>query len=95
MIKLIFRELRNFATEKIHTKTFWKMNRRTAIKKMGMVAMSGLIATLPLNALTACEKRKKRIVLYFTGTGNCLYVARQFASHRCVGRRRCSFSIGQ
>ena len=33
-----------------------------------------------LPALTACEnKTKKRIILYFTGTGNCHYVARELA----------------
>ena len=31
-------------------------------------------------SLTSCkEKPKKRIILYFTGTGNCLYIARQIA----------------
>lgn len=54
--------------------------RRTALKIMGSAALATVMATTGASALTSCiEGRKKRVVLYFTGTGNCLYIARQLA----------------
>lgn len=54
--------------------------RRTALKIMGSAALATVMATTGASALTSCiEGKKKRVVLYFTGTGNCLYVARQLA----------------
>lgn len=49
-----------------------------ALKRMG-VAMAGALAySSGLLSLTSCDKKDmKRVILYFTGTGNCLYVARQ------------------
>lgn len=42
--------------------------------------ISGAVASSGLLSLASCEeKKRKRIILYFTGTGNCLYVARQLA----------------
>lgn len=56
------------------------LTRRTALKIMGSTALATMMATTGASALTSCiEGRKKRVVLYFTGTGNCLYVARQLA----------------
>lgn len=56
------------------------LTRRTALKIMGSAALATVMATMGASALTSCiEGRKKRVVLYFTGTGNCLYVARQLA----------------
>lgn len=56
------------------------LTRRTALKIMGSTALATVMATTGASALTSCiEGRKKRVVLYFTGTGNCLYVARQLA----------------
>lgn len=56
------------------------LTRRTALKIMGSAALTTVMATTGASALTSCiEGRKKRVVLYFTGTGNCLYVARQLA----------------
>lgn len=56
------------------------LTRRTALKIMGSAALATMIATTGASALTSCiEGRKKIVVLYFTGTGNCLYVARQLA----------------
>lgn len=53
---------------------------RTALKIMGSAALATVMATTGASALTSCiEGRKKRVVLYFTGTGNCLYIARQLA----------------
>ena len=57
-----------------------KMNRRDALKCMGAAVLSGAVASSGLLTLAACGKSsKKRVVLYFTGTGNCLYIARQLA----------------
>ena len=57
-----------------------KMNRRNALKCMGAAVLSGVVASSGLLSLAACSaKGKKRVVLFFTGTGNCLYVARQLA----------------
>lgn len=57
------------------------ISRREALKRMGLMAV-GVVATSvcmsPL--LTACtnsDPKKKRIILYFTGTGNSLHVARE------------------
>ena len=57
-----------------------KMSRRDALKRMGAAVMGGAIASTGVLTATACQPRaKRRVVLYFTGTGNCLYVARQLA----------------
>lgn len=56
------------------------LTRRTALKIMRSAALATVMATTGASALTSCiEGKKKRVVLYFTGTGNCLYVARQLA----------------
>lgn len=58
--------------------TMETISRRSALKRMGLLVAGAACMGMP--ALTACEnKTKKRIILYFTGTGNCLYVARQLA----------------
>lgn len=57
-----------------------KMNRRDALKQMGTILASTAIASSGLLSFASCkEKKKKRIILYFTGTGNCLHIARQLA----------------
>ncbi len=56
------------------------MTRRGALKRMGVAVAGALMSTSGLLSLTSCEKKYlKRVILYFTGTGNCLYVARQLA----------------
>ena len=55
------------------------MNRRDALKKMGSIAISTVVASSGLLSLTSCNEKRKRIILYFTGTGNSLYTARQLA----------------
>ena len=58
------------------------MTRRSALKRMGMAMAGALMSSSGLMSLTSCgNKDVKRVILYFTGTGNCLYVARQ------VGRK--------
>lgn len=44
-----------------------------------MAAAGALLATSGLAPLAACAKGHRRVILYFTGTGNCLYTARQLA----------------
>ena len=57
-----------------------KMNRRDALKCMGTAVWGSVMASSGLLSLSSCsDARKKRIVLFFTGTRNCLYVARQLA----------------
>ena len=57
-----------------------KISRRDALKRMGAVVISSAVASSGLLSLASCESKKnKRIILYFTGTGNCLYIARQLA----------------
>lgn len=56
------------------------MSRREALKRMGVAIIGGAVAASGLTPLASCGNHsKKRVVLYFTGTGNCLYVARQLA----------------
>lgn len=57
-----------------------KISRREALKRMGFAVMSSAIASSGLLSLASCKtKRSKRIIFYFTGTGNSLYIARQLA----------------
>ena len=57
-----------------------KISRRDALKRMGAAVLGGAVASSGLLSLTSCEgRRNKRIIFYFTGTGNCLYIARQLA----------------
>ena len=55
-----------------------EISRRGALKRMGMLVAGAVAWGVP--SLSSCSgDRKKRIILYFTATGNCLYVARQLA----------------
>ncbi len=56
-----------------------KMSRRTALKTMGTTACGVVLSTSGIASLASCAEKKKRLIFYFTGTGNCLYVARQLA----------------
>ncbi|MBQ9173739.1 MAG: EFR1 family ferrodoxin [Bacteroidales bacterium] len=58
-----------------------KMSRRDALKMMGTVLAGTALVSSGIGAFTSCggNKKTKRIVFYFTGTGNSLYVARQIA----------------
>lgn len=57
-----------------------KISRRDALKRMGTAVISGAVASSGLLSLASCEgKKNRRIIFYFTGTGNCLYIARQLA----------------
>lgn len=55
------------------------MNRREALKRMGTIVAGAAVASSGLLSLASCERTRKRIIFYFTGTGNCLYAARQLS----------------
>ena len=63
------------------------MNRREALKQMGLGTAGAAIAVSGLATVTtACTpkgtgKKGSRIVFFFTGTGNSLHVARQFSDN--------------
>ena len=62
-------------------KTNRKLNRREALKRMGLLVAGSVAAASGTLALSSCSAPKpRRIIFYFTGTGNCLYVARQLAN---------------
>ena len=55
-----------------------KISRRDALKIMGTTMLGGAVASTGIFSLASCAgQRKKRVILYFTGTGNCLHVARE------------------
>lgn len=57
-----------------------KITRRSALKRMGAAVISTAAAASGMFSLASCGAGKsRRIIFYFTGTGNCLYVARQLA----------------
>lgn len=55
------------------------INRREALVRMGMIVAGAVVSSTGLSSLASCTEKpqQKRIILYFTATGNCLYVARQ------------------
>lgn len=54
------------------------ITRRSALKRMGLAMAGTLISSTGLMSLASCDKKDvRRVILYFTGTGNCLYVARK------------------
>lgn len=58
------------------------MSRRDALKTMGGIVATAALSTKGLPAFAASamkEKTKKRLIFYFTATGNSLYVARELA----------------
>ena len=58
------------------------ITRREALKQMGLLMAGTAVTATGISSLAACgNSPKKRIILYFTGTGNCLYVARQLADN--------------
>ena len=55
------------------------MTRREAIKSMAAGAAGFALAASGLSMMAGCGKPRKRLVFYFTATGNSLYVARQLS----------------
>lgn len=57
------------------------MSRRDALKTMGVIVATAALSSTGLSAFAATAKKdkKKRLIFYFTATGNSLYVARELA----------------
>ena len=55
------------------------MGRRDALIMMGTFLAGTALAGAGMGTLTSCKRRPRRIVFFFSGTGNSLYVARQIA----------------
>ena len=55
------------------------ISRRDALKNMGKAMGAVVLATSGLSAFAAAAPEKKRLVFYFTATGNSLFVAKQFS----------------
>ena len=70
------------------------MDRREALKLMGAslaaVAMAGIAPRTHAAILKDRAKNKKRLVFYFTATGNSLFVARQFSDSPIIPRSSAS-----
>lgn len=57
-----------------------EITRRNALKLMGAAAIGAVSAGTGMLSLASCAaKGKRRIIFYFTGTGNCLHIARELA----------------
>lgn len=55
------------------------ISRRDALKRMGLFVAGAAVLGVPTMTSCSMEKKKKHIILYFTATGNSLYIARQLA----------------
>lgn len=59
------------------------MKRRDAIKIMGATVLGAIASTSAASLLTSCApKRRKRIIFYFTATGNSLYIAKELGDEQ-------------
>lgn len=59
------------------------ISRREALKYMGVFCAGTALASTGIGAMTSCSgSRTKRLVFYFTATGNSLYVAREIAGEK-------------
>jgi Ferredoxin len=63
------------------------MNRREALKRMGALVTGAAFTATGLSSFTVSksdksDEGKKRLVFYFTATGNSLYVARELAGEK-------------
>ena len=55
------------------------INRRNALKVLGLGMLATCVPTLPACGNTRKDKKIKRLIFYFSATGNSLYVSRQIA----------------
>lgn len=60
------------------------MTRREALKTLGLAFGTAAVGLSGAAGLTSCSSEKKRIVFYFTGTGNSLYVARELGGENII-----------
>lgn len=66
-----------------------KISRRDALKTMGVTCLSAAIATTPFVSCISQnekneEKRAKRLIFFFSATGNSLYVAREIGGEEAT-----------
>ena len=54
-----------------------KMTRREALKTLGLAIGTVTASVSSVSGLTSCKEEKKRLIFYFTATGNSLFVARE------------------
>lgn len=54
-----------------------KMTRREALKTLGLANGTVTASVSSVSGLTSCKEEKKRLIFYFTATGNSLFVARE------------------
>lgn len=60
------------------------MTRREALKSIGLAIGTATVGLRGVSGLTSCSQEKKRLVFYFTGTGNSLYVARVLGGEHVI-----------
>ena len=60
------------------------MTRREALKSIGLAIGTATVGLRGESGLTSCSQEKKRLVFYFTGTGNSLYVARELGGEQVI-----------
>lgn len=60
------------------------MTRREALKAIGLAIGTATVGLSGVSGLTSCSQEKKRLVFYFTGTGNSLYVARELGGENVI-----------
>ena len=63
-----------------------KMNRRDALKYMGALCAGSVLASTGITAMASCSQnpRTKRLIFFFSATGNSLYVSRQLGEEKAT-----------
>ena len=61
-----------------------KMTRREALKTLGLAIGTVTASVSSVSGLTSCKEEKKRLIFYFTATGNSLFVARELGGKNIV-----------
>ena len=61
-----------------------KMTRREALKTLGLAIGTVTASVSSVSGLTSCKEEKKRLIFYFTATGNSLFVARELGGKNII-----------
>ena len=61
-----------------------KMTRREALKTLGLAIGTVTASVSSVSGLTSCKEDKKRLIFYFTATGNSLFVARELGGKNII-----------
>ena len=61
-----------------------KMTRREALKTLGLAIGTVTASVSSVSGLTSCKEEKKRLIFYFTATGNSLFVARELGGKNVI-----------